>query len=228
MLLDPALIPGVTKAFRTAVPEGFIVDRSGVERHGSWEWMATRRDPDLRRVVILALTEQPSLSGPARLDLDLWAAAETDRAYFSSPVLHRAFAAEDGTDWVQELARLLSPWLATAGERTEQLSAPYLLDGYVEPETAFESRQETTLHDVTEFVLSRLEPDEEITVEELAARLEVPDVYALGLLVGGSGVGCLGSYRCSSPPPGSRNAVRSPKPSSVISRVNSTPLALSS
>jgi hypothetical protein len=43
-----------------------------------------------------------------------------------------------------------------------------------------------------------------------------------------SGLGCRGSYRASSPPPGSLSVVIRPKPSSLISLVNSTPLPRSS
>ena len=45
---------------------------------------------------------------------------------------------------------------------------------------------------------------------------------------GESGVGCLGSYRPSSPPLGSRIAVNGPNPSSLGDRLNSTPLVFSS
>src|SRR6266496_5445438 len=46
--------------------------------------------------------------------------------------------------------------------------------------------------------------------------------------LGESGVGCLGSYKPSSPPPGNRMVVMRPKPSSLTGPLNSTPLSVSS
>ena len=43
MLEEAPILEEVTQAFRKGLPDGFKVDRSAVERHGSWEWMATRR-----------------------------------------------------------------------------------------------------------------------------------------------------------------------------------------
>lgn len=98
----------------------------GAERHGSWEWVACRRGPDLDRYIGLALT---STDAPGELDenepwvVEVWGGADDGRRY-TRVLVHRVTVARP-----LAMAAALS-WLEPAKQRVSALGSGDLTDAY--------------------------------------------------------------------------------------------------
>jgi hypothetical protein len=94
VLEDPALRKHLTATIAGALPPGYVLDREGDERHGSWEWMASRHANGVTRVLVAAVTDLATWDSPVRVLLDIWAAAEADERFTRFPVRHLELSLE--------------------------------------------------------------------------------------------------------------------------------------
>jgi len=135
MAFDPGgakFIDSLGSLFEEGVGPYKVVDVA-IERHGSWEWVAYRRD-NLNRYVILALTELeqgPPLPMARAYGVELWAGADDGQRYWRGLVsrfslMTAPFVIEE--EYVQ-LQRLLKAALT----RADSLTAAELRDSYLPP-----------------------------------------------------------------------------------------------
>ena len=131
MLEDPELLDRLTRTISVAAPSGYELQREAAERHGSWEWLLARSGSgDLVWAVVIAFTD---LGGPefsARVDIDLWAAADSEDRFVRVPVRHAEFQARDGEELIATATGMLPPAIRAAAGVAERFSPDDLNEAY--------------------------------------------------------------------------------------------------
>jgi len=101
-------IPGI---FAAATQQEFKITEEGLDRHGTFEWTATRFHNDLNRYVALGVTllDEAGPSSPCNADV-LVGADDGSARFMRQLIRHRLFARIDdmqqAIDWFTESIRL--------------------------------------------------------------------------------------------------------------------------
>jgi len=189
MLENPELVTQLSGVMSEALPDGYSFDEDPAERHGSWEWIAARSGSDgIAPAVVIALTDLSGRDGSARVDVDLWAAADTDERFIRLPVRHAEFLPADEGQLLELSSEMLPEAIRAAAEIAERFSDADLNEAYARPspithpktpddgsdDLPEESPYRWSLRPLQRQILSLLEEEGELTIEELAGRLGAP------------------------------------------------------
>jgi len=133
MLEDSKLLAALTAAVGSARPPGYVFEREAAERHGSWEWiLVDDAAGGVVPAVVIAVTDLGGLEGSTRVDVDVWAAAESDDRFVRLPARHAEFVARHPAELLEIAGGILPEAIGAAAEIAARFSYTDLTEAYAD------------------------------------------------------------------------------------------------